>query len=378
MGTIKDAGSIPATSTKPTVIDAFCGAGGLSLGLSNAGFTISAAFDSDKQSIETYQRNLGSHGFLADIQEVSGQDLLDKAQINDLDLLTGGPPCQGFSKQNRGAHSGDTRNMLVLEFLRLIEEIRPQAFLMENVPLFAQKRGVHLAEQFFSLNEYDLTGHMYLAADYGVAQTRQRFVLVGIRKELSIKFIVPEPTTPKPGWLTVDEALRGLPVPPKDCSEHPDWPNHQSSRITPLNIERFSHVPQGGGWKDIPFQLRLSCHKALGDKQGSWSDVYGRLRGDGQSPTITSGFDSFTRGRYGHPYQNRPLTPREAARLQGFPDTHVFIGTRKSVCHQIGNAVPVPLAEVIGASILDVLRGQESRKTGSEGVVPYKPHIFRG
>lgn len=342
-------------------IDAFSGPGGLSLGLGLAGFTLGAAFDHDPCSVQTYQKNLGSHGFQADAREVTGRQLLDSADVTDLDLFAGGPPCQGFSKQKRGAHLGDKRNELVLEHLRLVEELHPRAFLMENVAMLAQVRGAHLVDRFHTLGAYDLVGHFYIAADYGLAQTRQRFVLVGIRKDQPGGFQIPEPTTPPPNWPTVRQVIGDLPEPPLDYKDHPDYPNHQRARVTPANIERFSSVPEGGGWQDIPFDLRLPCHQVVDIKRGGWPDVYGRLRWDGQCPTITGGFDSFTRGRFGHPGQDRPLTLREAARLQGFPDDFVFHGTRYDIRHQIGNAVPVPLAFSIGTAIRKALSGQTPR-----------------
>jgi DNA (cytosine-5)-methyltransferase 1 len=346
----------------PTCIDAFCGAGGLSLGLVRAGFDLRAAFDLSEAAINTYRRNLGAHGFLADASELSGGDLLAKASMSsgdELGLLAGGPPCQGFSKQKRGAHLGDRRNGLVLEFLRLVEEIRPAAFLLENIPQLNQLRGRRFLASFRGLDDYQMLGRYYCAADYGVAQTRERFVLVGVRYDAGAAIVPPAPTTPN--WLTVGQAIGDLPEPPSDHSDHPNFPNHQAARVTQTNIERFSHVPQGGGWKDIPWNLRLACHQTVDVSRGGWPDVYGRLRADGQCPTITGGFDSFTRGRYGHPTQDRPLTPREAARLQGFPDEYVFEGTRHDIRHQIGNAVPVPLAEALGRSIRVALGSEPSK-----------------
>ena len=126
-------------------------------------------------------------------------------------------------------------------------------------------------------------------------------------------------------------------------------------QLCDLNIKRFSYVPQGGGWQNIPYELRLECHKRANTKSGGWPDVYGRLNENGQCPTITGGFDSFTRGRYGHPIHNRPITPREAARIQGFPDSYVFMGNRGDVRSQIGNAVPPLLAEAVGKEIMYVL-----------------------
>jgi DNA (cytosine-5)-methyltransferase 1 len=341
---------------RPTCVDLFCGAGGLSLGLRHAGFAVRAAVDSDAAAIATYAANLGEHAAVADVAELRAADVLALGELDagELDLLAAGPPCQGFSKQKRGAHLGDRRNALVLEFLRLVAELRPRAFLLENVSQLAQARGRHLVREFGRL-DYELAGHFYVAADYGVAQSRERFVMVGLQRSERGRFRAPGPTSP--AWPTVGEAIGDLPEPPADYTDHPEYPNHQAARVTAVNVERFSHVPQGGGWQDIPPDLRLACHKTVDVRRGGWPDVYGRLRWDGQCPTITGGFDSFTRGRYGHPRRDRPLTPREAARLQGFPDDFVFRGTRYDIRHQIGNAVPVPLAEAIGAAVVHALAG---------------------
>lgn len=320
--------------------------------------------------------------FVGDAKALTAAMLRQQAGLrarDELDLLAGGPPCQGFSKQKRGAHLGDTRNELVLEFLRLVEELQPRAFLMENVATLAGVRGAHLVERFNSLERYTLTGHFYLAADYGVPQTRQRFVLVGIRDDVKGTFKIPKPSTPE--WPTVGSILAGLPEPPSDYSVHPDYPNHQAARVTAKNIDRFSHVPQGGGWQDIPFEKRLKCHQVVDVKSGGWPDVYGRLRWDGQCPTITGGFDSFTRGRYGHPLQDRPLTPREAARIQGFPDDYVFDGTRHEVRHQIGNAVPVTMAtEVVRAikTALNARRQTPKSVVGSEAAATGSTTLSQG
>jgi DNA (cytosine-5)-methyltransferase 1 len=343
---------------RPTCVDLFCGAGGLSLGLRRAGFAVRAAVDRDATALATYAENLGAHAAVADVAALTAADVLALAGLEegDLDLLAAGPPCQGFSKQKRGAHLGDRRNALVLEFLRLVGELRPRAFLLENVAQLAQARGRHLVSEFGRL-DYELAGHFYVAADYGVAQSRERFVMVGLQRNEPGRFRPPAPTSP--AWPTVGEAIGDLPEPPADYTDHPAYPNHQAARVTAVNIERFSHVPQGGGWQDIPRDLRLACHKTVDVRRGGWPDVYGRLRWDGQCPTITGGFDSFTRGRYGHPLRDRPLTPREAARLQGFPDDFVFRGTRYDIRHQIGNAVPVPLAAAIGAAVVRALAGDE-------------------
>lgn len=345
-------------------IDAFCGAGGLSLGLTRAGFDVALGFDNDSKAIETHDANLPGRATTLDASTVTGSEVLELAGIEgELDLWAGGPPCQGFSKQKRGAHLGDPRNRLVLEYLRLVAEIQPRAFLLENVPMMAQTRGRHMLDEFAQLDNYTMNGSYYVAANYGVAQTRERFMLVGIRDDVPATFTPPVPATPT--WPTIRDAIGDLPEPPADYSE--EIPNHQRARVTARNIFRFSFVPEGGGWIDIPFEHRLACHQKADTTRGGWPDVYGRLSWNGQCPTITGGFDSFTRGRYGHPGSDRPLTPREAARLQGFPDEFVFLGTRHQVRHQIGNAVPVSLATAVGRSILDALEAadDESSRCGT-------------
>lgn len=334
-------------------IESFCGPGGMGQGLEWAGFDVAVAFDFDEPATQTYSRNLNGQCLLADARKISGSDLLAAAGVRqgEVALFAGGPPCQGFSKQRRGAHLGDERNDLVLEFVRLVEEIQPRFFLFENVAIFGQHRGKrYIAEMQRRLKDYEFYPHFYNAADYGIPQTRERFVMVGRRRDQLIKFAIPKPTVER--WRTVGGVIGNLPEPPTDYTEHPDYPNHQRARVTAINIERFSYVPQGGGWQDIPFDLRLPCHQGADPSSGGWPDVYGRLRWDGQCPTVTGGFDSFTRGRYGHPIQNRPITPREAARLQGFPDDYRFMGNRGDIRSQIGNVVPPPLAEAVGLEIL--------------------------
>ena len=338
-------------------VESFCGPGGMSLGLEQAGLTPLLAFDLDDRAVETHSGNLPGPCVVADAEKLTGREVLERLgqRRGELDLFSGGPPCQGFSKQKRGAHNGDDRNRLVLEFARLVREIQPRVMLFENVAIFGKKRGKKYREWMRQeLWDYHLFPHLYNCADYGLAQTRERFVIVGVRSDQGIPFSVPNPQVGQ--RKTVGDVLGGLPEPPVDYSVHPDFPNHQRARVTPINIKRFSFVPQGGGWQDIPEDLRLDCHRGVDLSSGGWPDVYGRLRWDGQCPTITGGFDSFTRGRYGHPHHDRPLTPREAARLQGFPDDFSFFGTRADVRSQIGNVVPPPLAGAIGKEILRVLR----------------------
>jgi len=333
-------------------IEAFSGSGGMGLGLEQAGFDLLYAFDINEKAVRTHNENLGNRCEVADVNFVSGKRILERFGIKkgELELFAGGPPCQGFSKQKKGAHSGDKRNDLVLEYIRLVNEIMPQFFIFENVAIFGQKRGKkYLDEMQIQFTNYNLYPNFYNSANFGLAQTRERFIIVGQRKDSAIKFTIPEPTVNE--WITVGQVLKDLPEPPEDFSTHPVFPNHQNSKVSEINIKRFSFVPEGGGWQDIPYDLRLESHRKLDTSKGGWPDVYGRLEWNGQCPTITGGFDSFTRGRFGHPKYNRPLTAREAARLQGFPDSFVFYGNRGDVRLQIGNAVPPPLAKAIGIQI---------------------------
>jgi DNA (cytosine-5)-methyltransferase 1 len=351
---------------KFTCIDSFCGAGGLALGLKRAGFEILVSFDASAPAVESFQRNVSPNCLHARAEDLTGRRLLSDAGFEGVpDLFAGGPPCQGFSRQKRGAHLGDARNGLVLEFVRLVSEIKPRFFLMENVEQLGKKRGKEFVDKLNAeLAGYELHPFFFNCADYGLAQTRVRFVIVGKSRKIKAPFQLPAPTVKR--WLTVGEALADMPEPPADSSVHPALPNHYRTKVTAINTQRFSFVPQGGGWQDIPEELRLKCHQRVDVRSGGWPDVYGRLRLDGQAPTITAGFDSFTRGRYGHPLQERALTPREAARLQGFPDDFHFCGTRRDVRSQVGNAVPPPLGEALGRAILKTLRNEQAT---------YKPRV---
>lgn len=370
-----------AGRTRPyRMIEGFCGPGGMSLGLTQAGFQIARAFDVDPPSIMTHNRNLGDHGIVRNASEVSGFELMSELGINrgELDLFAGGPPCQGFSKQKRGAHLGDLRNDLVKEYIRIVSELRPRFFFFENVAIFGQKRGKHyVALMHETFEEYEISPCFINSSDFGLPQARERFLIVGRRRDVLGSFSFPNRIVKRK--TTIGETLKSIPEPPADYSVHTRLANHQKAKVSDMNVLRFSHVPQGGGWKDIPERLRLPCHQRVDTGKGGWPDVFGRLEWNGLCPTITGGFDSFTRGRYGHPLQDRPLTPREAARIQGFPDDYVFEGNRGDVRSQIGNAVPPPVAFGVGSHILKallvadgILRESEPCATLCDDQVDYK------
>lgn len=347
--------------TDPLVaVDAFCGAGGLSLGLIEAGFSMAAAFDANAAAIRTYRQNLGDHGFVADIRELHGDSIRSRAgaSASRVSLVAGGPPCQGFSVQRRGGHE-DPRNSLPSEFLRLIKELSPPFFLLENVPGMKGRQGEAILQAFLDdATEAGYVCHQAVldAVNFGVPQYRRRLFVVGERPRNGlIRFAFPGPTTTESDVATrVRTAIGDLPPPPSDLTPHPQVHNHRRTRLSPLNQRRIELVPPGGGMEDLPPELRAACHRQGADRIGH-RYVYGRLHWEQPSATITARFDSFTRGKFGHPGEARNLTLREGARLQTFPDTFQFFGSQEEIAAQIGNAVPPRLGAALGKAIAAAL-----------------------
>lgn len=335
-------------------IDLFAGAGGLSLGLSQAGFDVRFAMDKDPDAVRTYKYNLGSHIEEASALEIGFEDILSKAnlEVGECDFLVGGPPCQGFSQQRRGKDE-DERNDLVRWFGDAVAFIKPRAFLMENVPYIAAKRGRTILSDFMKVVQeagYTVQTAIVDASAYGVPQRRQRFIAVGFRHGGSSGYTIPLMSNIPVN--TVRDALGALPS-PEIKHEHPDFANHIGTAISELNRLRISFVPEGGGWQDIPDHLQLDCHTR--HRGHGHLDVYGRLSWSETAMTITAHSDSFTRGRYAHPAEDRPLTGRELAALQSFPLWYRFVADKKSVARLIGNAVPPRLAYALSCSIRDEL-----------------------
>lgn len=336
----------------PIAIDAFSGAGGLSLGLHAAGFEAAVAFDNDQHALTTYAKNLPGATLLRSAEDVSGEELLSylpPAQ-RSVALLAGGPPCQGFSRQRRGPDDDD-RNLLVGEFLRLVREVQPSAFIMENVAALGGRRGRAALDQLMTgarTAGYEVQAQVVDAVDFGVPQRRKRLFVVGTPPGSSFSY--PRAEGGSDTWRTVRDAIGDLPDPFDQPNEARLIANHEPDNISELNRARIRHVPEGGGREDIPVELRLPCHR-VSVAQAGHRGVYGRLSWDAPSGTITTRCNSFTRGRFAHPSADRNITMREAARLQGFPDDFVFHGGRVEVAHQIGNAVPPPLATALATAV---------------------------
>lgn len=336
---------------KPSIIDCFCGAGGMSLGFKQAGFESVYAFDSDPIAIETYKTNLQKNAFLEDIKKLSKKSIYRRIGEVLPDVIIGGPPCQGFSVQRRG-RDNDTRNNLVLDFLRLVKEFEPKFFVMENVGGLLAPRGRKVMEQFRKgcEGQYILHLQKLCALDFGVAQDRRRVFIVGehIRGKSTPRFAFPIKVHPS-NQMTVRMAIQDLML-----KTEQDVPNHRADKLSPLNLKRIISLSEGQGRDSLPAELQLKCHSS--NINHRHLDVYGRMWWDRPAPTITARFDSFSRGRFGHPVLNRTITLREGARLQTFPDNFVFCGSKVQVARQIGNAVPPKMARVLAEKIYTLIQ----------------------
>ncbi|WP_411838906.1 DNA cytosine methyltransferase [Paracoccus sp. ME4] len=351
-------------SAAPCAVDLFCGAGGFSIGLERAGFDIRLAVDSWHLAVQSYARNFSHPVICADLSVMSGGEILSKANTKrgEVDLVVGGPPCQGFSIQRIGSDY-DLRNSLVMDFARLVDEIAPRIFIMENVPGLLGKRGRALFEAFLvsvGKSGYEVEAHVVNAADFGVAQLRRRVVILGRRRGEAHSLEMPRPTCDPRSYLTVQDAIGDL-APPTLPKAQPSDPLHRQTRMSELNLERLRHIPPGGGMEDLPIRLRVDCHKAGADKIGH-RNVYGRLASDRPAGTITARFDSFTRGKFAHPIEDRNITLREGARLQSFPDHFCFVGNQEDIACQIGNAVPPLLGEALARAVRKALNSSCSVK----------------
>ena len=345
--------------TEVTAVDLFCGAGGMSVGLQSAGFRILGAVDYWETACRTYSRNFDHPVVSANVREISGSDLLAKfgAGQSHPDLVVGGPPCQGFSIQRIGKDH-DSRNSLVLEFARLILELRPKMFLMENVLGLHGRRGREFASELEDVlvrGGYRVRFSVVNAAEYGVPQFRRRVFYYGWLDGSTHPFQFPAPTHTALCFRTVWDAIGDLPSPPANLrTEMPD-PLHRRMNLSQRNIERLRHIPPGGGFENLPVELRVDCHKGGADKIGH-RNVYGRLSSDAPANTITARFDSFTRGKFAHPFEDRNITLREGARLQTFDDAFTFEGSQEDIAAQIGNAVPPRLSTLIAKALIENLR----------------------
>ncbi len=334
------------------VVDLFCGVGGLTHGLINSGLNVTDGYDIDNTCHYAYEYNNNSHFHNENIRDMNGTEINECYDDNVVKILVGCAPCQPFSQMRfkmGNNNQSDEKYNLLTEFGRMIEEVQPTIVSMENVP---QIKGTNVYSEFYTLLTrlgYSVSAQVVFCPDYGISQTRRRFVLLA--SQLGDITLIP-PTHDR-NRVTIEQVIRGLPELAAGEIDGNDE-LHRSARLSDKNLERIRASRPGGTWLDWPENLRCECHKKASGK--TYSSVYGRLSWDQIGPTITTQFYAYGTGRHGHPEQDRGLSLREGALLQTFPVDYDFIDPDvpfcfRDVARHIGNAVPVRLGEVIGESI---------------------------
>lgn len=332
-------------------VDLFCGAGGLTRGLEKSGIAVNLGIDIDPACEYPYSANNKADFLLKSVDDVEASELLAAYKDADLKLLAGCAPCQTFSSYNKKADSSDKRWWLLLQFSRLIQEIKPELVTMENVPGLMDQNVFREFVNNLEERNYHIDYKVVNCSEYGLPQQRSRLVLLASQLG-PIKLLSPKESKRK--TKTVKDAIGKLPaieageVDPKD-------PLHQSASLSQTNYQRMLVSKPGGTWRDWPEELVVDCHKKESGK--TYPSVYGRMSWDEPAPTITTQFFGFGNGRFGHPEQNRAISLREGAILQSFPKKYKFTAPGKPISKRIlgrliGNAVPVKLGELIGKSIL--------------------------
>lgn len=373
-------------------IDLFCGCGGMTLGFKWAGFNSIIASDIDENCGKTIERNFEETKFiLGNISEIEKGTFDNVIKNQEVDVITGGPPCQGFSlaNKNRNKVEDDPRNKLFYDYVKVIKWYNPKAFVMENVKgLLSMEKGKviqTIKEEFENAGiGYNVDFKVLLASDYGVPQNRERVILIGFRKDLGLYPEFPEPLTDKK--VTVDEAILDLPKinagegvdgAKYDCTPRNEYQklmrvnskkvyNHIAMKHTQRLINRFEAIQPGKNLLDV-----WETHGAV--KRGNpnekskvkFSQNNLRLIGNKPAPTVAASFQS----NFIHPYLNRNFTAREGARFQSFPDDFIFEGMRTKMSweiglsqyQQIGNAVPPLMAKAVANKISDILKNGNSK-----------------
>lgn len=332
------------------VYDFFSGCGGTSSGLLKAGLKPKIAIDFDEAALATYARNIpGVTTLVEDITKLRTASIehhFERERVHPI-LICACAPCQPFSAQNRHKKADDGRLTLLGHLKRFVERFRPELMLIENVPGLDGSRGKidsPLGELLSMLNElgYHHDVGIVAAHDFGVPQARRRLLVAA---SLFGPVALPEPTHGggRLPHVTVRDAIGHLPAVEAGAA-HPDVPSHRAAPLSAMNLRRIKSSRPGGTWNDWPNELRLPCHTSV----AGYTDVYGRLEWDRPAPALTTRCISYSNGRYGHPEQDRAITVLEAALLQTFDADFTFAGGATAAARQIGNAVPVRLAEAIG------------------------------
>lgn len=357
---------------KYKVLDLFCGCGGISEGYYLSGFDIAGGIDFNEHATLTFKHNFkNAKVHSIDITTFPNEQILE--EYGDVDVIVGGPPCQGFSTANRHQkETDDPRNKLFFEYIRFVQQIHPKLIMIENVRgLLTRDSGyaIDRIKEILGAEEYNITYRVLDASEYGVPQNRKRAIIVGVRKDFKDVFfdfdrLVKQPKT------TVGDAIGELytfeqsPEGKKTISTPADTPLRKFLRTEDNTIldqdivypaqkvqDRIMHVPQGGNWQDVPEGLWPN------NRKNRHSSAYKRLDPNTQSCTIDTGN---AHSNYFHPIYNRIPTIRESARLQSFPDSFEFQGPRGSKYRQVGNAVPPLLAKAIADEIKKIMNNEDN------------------
>lgn len=347
-----------------SAIDLFCGVGGLSYGLQQAGISVVAGVDVDPSCRFPFEKNIEASFLEMDIRHVTGDHLAPLWGEGTTKLLAGCAPCQPFSPYRRGADtSSEEQWPLLAEFARLVHEAEPDIVTMENVPRVGSSDIFKDFVNELRAVDFHVAWRSCRGPEYGLPQERRRLVLLASRLGA---IDVPDGPLKGKRHPTVREAIGQLPPIASGEADDRD-PLHVSRRLNEVNLRRIRASRPGGTWEEWPEELRAPCHrKASG---GTFRNVYARMEWDRPSPTITTLAHNFGTGRFGHPEQDRPISLREAAMLQGFPRDYGFVEPNDRVYFSImgrliGNAVPPPLAEVVGQAVVEhatTQRGLTSR-----------------
>lgn len=355
-----------------SAVDLFCGLGGLSLGLQASGINVLGGMDIWKDAVETYKFNLRHPCTLGDITKLSAEKFLESinADAGDIDIMAGGPPCQGFSTVGKRNES-DPRNTLVFKYLEYVKFIKPHYIIIENVGgILISKNGTVVSDmtKAFSKIGYHLKFKELIAANYGVPQLRKRVIFFGWREGL-VEPEYPEPF--KKAYVTVKDAIFDLPELEsgeiaRDYIKSPvsqyqtrarkgskKLYNHEAANHPRELVEILKYIPDGGNRRHIPDHLQ---------PPSGFHNSYARLSSNEPAIAVTSNMRKPSSARCTHPTQNRGLTVREGLRLQSFPDTFIVQGSRTSQYLQVGNAVPPLLAKELGNSILSALNKNQIDK----------------
>lgn len=361
-------------SSKIRVTDLFAGAGGLTEGLlsSSRQFIANQAVEIDIDAAATYKANFPD----AEVANSNILDWLNAGVLRETDVVVGGPPCQGFSTLGK-RDQNDEKNLLWMQFAEAVFQSNPCYFVLENVPQFSTSKQRSVFENELEsgkLSNYTASIFTLNTADFGSPQLRKRMIILGSRKDVpTLK--LPVPTHTSENYQTVRSAFSGIPP----VTIGVDLPNrkfitggktrpgpfrsdelHLGRNYSKISIERFKHIPIGGNRFDLPDELKAPCW--IKHTTGS-GDVMGRLHWDRPSVTIRTEFNKPEKGRYLHPTEHRAISHWEAARIMGFRDDYLWVGSKTSIAKQIGNAVPIQLGHAIGKQLLKLL-------TASPNLIP--------